>query len=368
MEIIEYLRIARGRKWVLIGVPVLAAAATSGIILTMPLTYSATSTVSPAALVGGATGNQYNGSQAVSQFVAAFQATALGPAVTHAVAEITKLPPAVIDDGLAVEQVGASSAMRISYTDTKEANVEPTLTAVTKQTLKAMFGTQVDLAQTQVDNATAEISSAANTILAWEKQTGLVDPDRLYQSKIDQINSMASQQLTLAANGNSVGAAATAAALATARASLASFGPLLAQYHVLTARQDAARAALTQALQNHQQAKAQLGAADPSAVTFIGTVQPSDNKTTLLTTVLPVTGASLFAAIAVVAILELLSRNRAIGSPSSTGTRPGSHSPGRIQKPVRQPNGQFARAEEADADADADADASAARQFFPNRI
>jgi len=30
MEIIEYLRIARSLKWVLLGVPILAAAATSG--------------------------------------------------------------------------------------------------------------------------------------------------------------------------------------------------------------------------------------------------------------------------------------------------------------------------------------------------
>jgi len=115
MEIIEYLRIARSRKWVLLGVPILAAAATSGIILGAPTTYSATATISPAALVGGAAGNQYNGSQAVSQYVAAFQATASGPAVRHAVSSATNIPTSEIADGTNVQQVGASSAMTITY-------------------------------------------------------------------------------------------------------------------------------------------------------------------------------------------------------------------------------------------------------------
>lgn len=326
MEIIEYLRIARGRKWVLLGVPILAAAATSGIVLSTPPTYSATSTISPAALVGGAAGNQYNGSQAVSQYVAAFQATALGPAVTHAVSSATKVPAGEIDDGLDVQPVGASSAMKITYTDTKSKNIEPVLTEVTRQTLKAMFGSQVDLAQGQVDSATAEISSAADSILAWEKKSGIVDPDRIYQSKIDQISNMTTQQLTLAANGNTAGAAATAATLATARANLAGFGPLLAQYHALTARQDAAHAALTQALQSLQQAKAQLGAADPSKVTFIGAERPADNTSILLMTVLPVTAASVFAAIAIVAMLELLSRNGAVRRPSRKMAQEGTRS------------------------------------------
>jgi hypothetical protein len=327
MEIIEYLRIARSRKWVLLGVPVLAAAATSGIILSAPPTYSATATISPAALVGGAQGNQYNGSQAVSQYVAAFQATASGPAVRRAVSSATKIPTSEIADGTDVQQVGASSAMTIMYTDTNAKNVSAALKALTQETLNAMFGSQVDLAQGQVDTATAEITSSEDAILAWEKTSGMVDPDRMYQSKIDQINSMTAQQLTLAANGNKAGAAAAAATLATTRASLPAFGPLLAQYHALTARQAAAHAALATALQSLQQAKAQLGAADPSRVTFIGAEAPDSRTSTLVTTVLPVLGASVFAAIAIVAMLELLSRNRGVSEPSprveQAGKRPG---------------------------------------------
>ena len=322
MEIIEYLRIARSRKWVLLGVPILAAAATSGIILAAPSTYSATATISPAALVGGAAGNQYNGSQAVSQYVAAFQATASGPAVRNAVSSTTKIPAGEIADGINVQQVGASSAMTITYTDTKAKNVKAALTALTHETLNAMFGSQVDLAQGQVDTATAEITSSEDAILAWEQKSGMVDPDRMYQSKVDQINSITAQQLTLSANGNRAGAAAAAATLAATKATLPAFGPLLAQYHALTARQAAAHAALATALQSLQQSKAQLGAADPSRVTFIGVEARVSRISTLVTTVLPVIGASVFAAIAIVAMLELLSRNRSITEPSPrTGWR-----------------------------------------------
>ncbi|MEP7034077.1 MAG: hypothetical protein ABI662_01340 [Dermatophilaceae bacterium] len=326
MEIIEYLEIARSRKWVLLGVPILAAAATSAIVLGSPATFSATATISPAALVGGAAGNQYNGSQAVSQYVAAFQATATGPAVRRAVSSSTQIPTSEIADGLDVSQVGASSAMTITYTDTKLKNVEPALTALTQGTLKAMFGSQVDLAQGQVDTATAEVTSAGDAIVAWEKQSGMVDPDRIYQSRIDQINTLTTQRVSLLANGNAAGAAATAATIATTKASLPAFAPLLAQYHALTARQTGAQSALTTALQSLQQSKAQLGAADPAKVTFIGSAQRTDSTSTLATTVLPVTGASLFAAIAIIAILELLSRNRAVAEPTPTlgqdGSRP----------------------------------------------
>lgn len=326
MEIIEYLRVARSRKWVLLGVPILAATATSGIILLAPATYSATATISPAALVGGAAGNQYNGSQAVSQYVAAFQATASGPEVRHAVSSATKIPASEIADGLGVQQVGASSAMTITYTDTKAKNVTPALTAITHETLNAMFGSQVDLAQGQVDTATTEIANVEDGILAFEKRSGMVDPDRMYQSKIDQINNLTTQEVTLSANGNKAGAAATAATLAASKASLPAFGPLLAQYHELTARQNAAHATLATALQSLQQAKAQLGAADPSRVTFISAQAPVSRTSTLVTTILPVIGASVFAAIAIVAILELLSHNRAVGEPlRRKGTR-GSHS------------------------------------------
>jgi len=335
MEIIDYLRVARSRKWVLIGVPILAVAATSGIILGAPKTYSATATISPAALVGGAAGNQYNGSQAVSQYVAAFQATASGPAVRHAVSVTTKIPPSEIADGIDVQQVGASSAMTITYTDTKAKNVTAALNALTHETLTAMFGSQVDLAQGQVDTATTEITSSEDAILAWEQKNGMVDPDRMYQSKVDQINSMTAQQLTLSANGNKAGAAAAAATLAATRATLPAFGPLLAQYHVLTARQAAAHAALATALQSLQQSKAQLGAADPSKVTFIGVQAPVSRISTLVTTAVPVFGASIFAAIAIVAMLELLSRNRSLSEPSPD-TRRGRTGPTTPTAPTTQ--------------------------------
>ena len=51
MEIIDYLRIARRRWWILVAVPVLAGLAAAALILSAPTSYTSTATVSSGSLV-----------------------------------------------------------------------------------------------------------------------------------------------------------------------------------------------------------------------------------------------------------------------------------------------------------------------------
>lgn len=312
MEIVDFLRSARKRLWLLIAVPLVAAGVTGWLVMSAPPQFTANGTVSPPALIGGSAGNQYTGSQAVSQYVAAFQATAQGPVVRQEVATKVGLPASQILDGLTVTQVGASSAMTISFTDANGKVVEPVVAEVARETLQTMFGSQVSLARGQVSAAQQELAKANAAIVAWEKKNGMVAPDRIYQSKLDLINSLQQQQTSLLANGNKEGAAAVAAKVASARSDLGSFGPILAEYGALTASRDAATAALTQAQAAVQNATAQEGAADPTQVAFIGGSHPVGNGSLLLSKVLPVTGAAIFVAVFLVAMLELLSRSRAV--------------------------------------------------------
>jgi capsular polysaccharide biosynthesis protein len=311
MEIADYLRVARRRMWVLLGVPILAAAITAALVLLSPTTYTGTATVSAPALVGGATSNQYTGSQAVNQFVAQYTATSQVPAVLDAVSRDTKVPRSTITDGLTVAQVGASSVMTMTFTSSDKAIVHPVLESLSQHTLATMFSTQVALAQGQLTSATTQLAQANAAIASWEKTNNMVDPSLVYQTTLQRLNSLTQQWAQLSANGSTTGAAAISGAIAQVKAELPKFGPLLAQYQPLASTRDAAAAAVTASQQNLSGARAQAEAADPTKVAYVSATNPVDRTSELLTLVLPVTGAAIFVAIALVAMLELLSRARA---------------------------------------------------------
>ena len=339
MEIADYLRVARRRLWVLLGVPLLAAAVTAYLVMAAPTKYTATSTVSAPALVGGSTSNQYTGAQAVNQFVAQFQATAHTPAVLDAVAAQTKVSRADITDGMTVEQVGASSVMQLGFTSANKAVVKPVLESLSKQTLQTLFATQVQLTQGQVVAANDQLKTANAAIVNWEKTHGMVDPARVYQATLDRLNSLTQQWAVQSANGSAVGAAALNGAIASVKAELPKFGPLLAEYQQLTADRDAAGAAVTSSQEALSQARGQLAAADPGKVAYVSSTIEVDQTGSLLGLVLPVTGAAIFVAIALVAMLELISRSRPSGPIPPASGEEASEWPVRERLASREPAG-----------------------------
>src|SRR5688500_1421159 len=141
MEIVDYLKAARRRAWLLILIPLLSAGAAAGLVLSQPQGYTSTATVDPPALVGGTT-SQYTGAQGVIQFVAAFQATATGPAVRQKVMDETKVSLTALTDQLTVVQRGGSSSINITFTTTDRDEAKPVVESVSKHTLQAMFASQ----------------------------------------------------------------------------------------------------------------------------------------------------------------------------------------------------------------------------------
>jgi len=319
MEIADYLRVARRRLWVLIAVPVIAGGIAAYLVLAAPATYTATSTVSAPALVGGSTTNQYTGAQAVNQFVAQFQATAQVPAVLDAVSKQTKVSRADLAAGLTVAQVGASSVMTMTFTTPKRGIAKPVLDALTRETLQTMFSSQVTLSQGQLAAATEAVKAGNAAIVAWEQQNNMVEPTRVYQASLDRINNLLQQASSLAASGNAAGAAAVNGSVAAAKQELVKFGPILAQYQQLTAQRDAAVNSVTLSQQQLSAARGQQSAADPSKVAFVSNEAPVDKKAALVTLLLPVIGAAVFVAVALVAMLELLSRSRAASAREKVG-------------------------------------------------
>ncbi|NBE84129.1 Wzz/FepE/Etk N-terminal domain-containing protein [Micromonospora rubida] len=329
MEIVDYLRVARRRLWVLVGVPVVATAVAALVVLLGPQRYTATSYVAAPALVGGTAAQQYTGTQAANQFAAAFAAAVTSPQVVDQVSADTGVAAGDLRDGLTVEQVGASSQLTLAYTATSRSTVVPVLTATGKRALSFLFTSQVNIATGEVGAANDELTAATRAINDWEKTNKVSQPDKLYQATLQEIASMRQQQLQMQAVGNSRGADAAAGAIAAGQKRLDGLGPKLPDYQALLAQRDGASTALSSARQALQQARAQAQAADPTQVTSLGEVQPVSRGRALVGLVLPVAGAGLLLAVLLVAVLEQVARSRAAAAGrTTTAQRPSATKPG----------------------------------------
>lgn len=306
MEIIDYLRIARRRLWVLILVPLLAGGAVAATVLLAPQTYTANAVVAAPALVGGSANNQYNGAQGVSQFAAAFQAAAVSPPVLDQVAARTHVAESDLVDGLTITQLGTSPQMEVTYvtTDRKVAGTVADITA--SETLNFLFTPQVALAQKQVEAATGDVAAANKAITDWTAQHGSIAPDKLYDSKLQQIDNLQQQQLTYSATGLATASAALATAIQNRQAELRKLAPLVGEYQQLLDKKSVAMGSLTAAEQALQAARSQSAAAAPENVVTVSAVHATDLTPALVQKVGAAVGAGLFLALGLVIVLELL--------------------------------------------------------------
>ncbi|MGL4175212.1 MAG: hypothetical protein ACRCSN_03970 [Dermatophilaceae bacterium] len=307
MEITDYLRILRRRRLVLVLVPLLAVlAAVTWAVLT-PRVHTAVATVNGTALVGTAT-SQFTGPQGVSQFAAAFAAAAKGPAVVNEVSDRTSVPVDDVVDGLAVAQVGESPSMRVVYESTERGSVEPVLSAVVRETLISLFQPRADQAARDRDSAVEQVAAANAEAKALADEQGAANPRDIYEALIGKISALEQQQAGLRANGDAVAAAALDAPLKTARAQAKGYGPIIAEYATIEAKQRAATEALAAAQDQSRLAAGQFAATSSDRVVFVSDVSTTTAVGEAGSLVPSVLGAGIFAALVLVLVLELLAR------------------------------------------------------------
>jgi len=310
MEITDFLKAARSRVWLIIGLPLVGAAFSVGVLLAQPVQYSATATVDPSTLVGAAS-SQYTGAQAVDQFVATFQATASGPKVRNAVATDTGTQPAAVTQGLDVTQRGGSASVLVTYTTTDRAKAEPVVKSATAHTLTAMFSSQVVMAQSQVASARKVLDEANATVEEFVTTNKMADPQKAYEAQLNRVNALVQQQAVLRANGNAVGAAALSASVTSANATLESFSKTLSAYNALTQRQSLAEQGVVTAQNTLDQATGQLDAAEPSIVAFFSGAQEIDRMQPTLQVAIAVAAAAFLFSLVLILVREVIRRGRA---------------------------------------------------------
>jgi hypothetical protein len=303
METVDYLRVARKRLGILVGVPVLAALVAALVVLLTPARYAVTTYVAAPAL-------QFSGTQGANQFVAAFAAAATSPKVIDQVAADTGVGKDDLRDGVEVKQVGASSQLTLTWTGAERDKAAPVARSMTGRALTFLFASQVDAATEQVTAAEKDVTAAAEKITGWETKNKVTQPDKQFQAILNQQGDLRQQELSMAAAGNSRGEQAAKDALSDGQKRLDELGPKLAGYEALLAQRDAATGALTEAQKSLQAARAQVGAANPDQVASVGEVTSPSRLSELARIVPPVTGAGVLVAVLLVVLLEILGKPR----------------------------------------------------------
>lgn len=311
MEIIEYLRVAKRRWWILVLVPVLAAGLTTAFLLLQPTTYSATATVNSGALVGN-DGSPFSGTQAAQAFVAAFTAAAENPSVKAQVAQGTGVSASDQTDGVTTTGVGTSSDVQVAYTDTKAQRAQEVVGQTARKALDLMFTSRASAATATRDRALQANKDANAAIAALASKYKIADPPRAYQTALSQVATLQQQQAQLRASGNAAGAAAMDAPIATAQANLAQYLPILSEYNDLAATQAATQQDLATAQAQYRQALSLQSSAQGDSVIYVGPAVAASRVTTLVTTVVPVFAAGIFLGIILVVLVEVVSRLRRV--------------------------------------------------------
>lgn len=313
MEIREYLRIARRRLAILLLVPLLTAGVVAVWTFAQPRTYTAKATIAAPSVVGGSSSNQYSGADGTKSFVANFDAALTSQPILMKVSAATHVPTSTLASGLSASQIGTSTLMTVTYNTTSKKTADPVVRAAASQTIQFLFATQVELAQRNLAEAQKSVDSAQAQLTQFYQQTGLVLPDQQFQVKAQQIASLQQQQLQSQASGNTAAAAGLSAAIAGKQQALAALSKQVITYHSLFDRKTQAETNWSTIQQSLAQVKAQYDAVNPSDVVTVAQPVAQSRAPMLLKKVAPALVGSVFLAVLLVFLLEVLSRPHPVG-------------------------------------------------------
>lgn len=310
MEIDDYLGVIWRRLWILILVPAVAGGVVAAQVRSKPAQYASTATVAAPALVGGVSTNQYSGSAGARTFVANFEAAAKSSRIADKVAKETGVKASRIKKLTAVTPLGTSSLLEVRYQTNRAKTAKPVAQAVASETIRFLFDTQVELAQSSVDAAQAEVTKAEAALDTFTHDTGLVLVDKTYENIQKEIGQLESQQIQFQANAQLSAAAAAANLIEAKKTQLAMLAPIVRTYESLNDKKSRAITRLNDAQLRYESAAAQVRAGDPQRVVTTSDTKKVSPLPNLVQKAGAATGAGLFLAVGIVALLELWSARR----------------------------------------------------------
>ena len=315
MEVVDYLRLARRRLWIIVMIPLLAAAGVLGFWQLSPQTYEATAYVfAPEALAGS--GAQFSGPAGIASWVSEFSATAVSPRVVHRAARASGVPSVAITQGLKVTQVQQSGQLQISFAWTKRSMAERVVKQCAESTPKQLVAPLVAQARRALTGAHASLAAVTQNMLAASSTWGHTRPDLLYAQRLNVLVGLENARPTIKAGDISTRREADAR-ISRVRAQVANLQQDVIQFQNLNARRQAATMVLARAQEGLQTARAQLVGARGS-VSMLPT-RPAQTSASLVKGLVSAVIAGLVIALCAIAGLELF---RSSGDASRHPARP----------------------------------------------
>jgi capsular polysaccharide biosynthesis protein len=308
VEIGDYLRVIRRRLWILVLIPVLAAGVVGAVLLWQPLKYRAVATVAAPALVGGAADNQYSGPGGVRVFVANFAAALTAPQVVSKVAEQTKTSEQSIRKNLSAQPIQESSLIEVTYVDVDRARSAAVAQTASRETIRFLFQSQVDLARRSVNTAEKGVSDSRKKIAGFIAKIDNPNPEQTYELQERNLLSLQQRQLEAQAEGSTTVASRLGQAIQTRQAELAKLAPLVTSYRDLVQQKDEAEVRRNELQRNLEGLLAQARAADPNSVVTVAEPEQLSRLMAFVRQGGVAFAAGLFLAITIVFLLELIRR------------------------------------------------------------
>lgn len=312
MEIKDHLASIRRRLWIILLVPLLAGAATVGLVLKKPQTYQATATVAVPGVVGGQDG-QFSGSTGNRAFVANFVAVVQSRAIAEAVAAELEIPSGDIIGGTRTTPIGDSSIVAVTYRTERKDEAERVVTALAAKSVNFMFDPRqgiaaAAMAQEAVDEANQAVGAAQAAIDAFVAETKLANPAQDYQIKAQQISALEQQAVETGAQGEADAAARIGAAAVAMKPQLVALGTQVARYATLVEAKQRSLAQLDEARRAQANRLTAPTSVDPASAVSVSAVRAASRTRDATQKGLAAFAAALFLVLLAVSTLESVFR------------------------------------------------------------
>ena len=306
MEIVDYLVSLGRRAWLLLGVPAACALVALLTVAIHPWQFTAGATVAAPALVGGVSSHQFRGADATKAYVTTFAAGLRSAPIVDRTSAHTGVPARRIRAGLHATPIGTSSFMKVTYSTSRRKEAKTVVRVAAGETLRFLFSSQLNAAHAAVEVAQAQVDKSEGALVDFAKQTGISNPDREYETVSGGTSDLEALAARRAAHGDAAGAAEVQATLTARQARLAQLAQAQATYSSLIDQRRRAVNELDQAQQVERQAASQLAAADPDTVITAGKTRRVLPVTKAIKAVLAGGALGVFAAVALVLVLEVV--------------------------------------------------------------
>lgn len=307
MEIKDYLRVIGRRAWILVLAPLVAGLVAFGAAERQPKQYRAVATVVVPETPGAGSPT------AVFQFVSNYDSALRSPAVVQRVADATKVDKDRLTDGLRSGQLGKSTIIQTTYTDTSGAQVTKVLPVAIRETLNLLAEPKVGAAREKVTSAEKQSEEAQKGMDAFRSTTGLVLPNEEYRVAAGELSQLKVllQQAMVAEEPSATKIAGLEAAIAERATRVGEIGAQVAVFNQLQERQQQATVNLTRAREELQAAEAQVAANNKGSFVTLAGTSAVPERPYVISRVRAAVASAVALSIGLVILLELLGSSRA---------------------------------------------------------